>query len=116
MLGGSLCTASWGVELHACMPSSPIFPVNPAVCLHVPGSLCLFCTPRAQRQEGGNDPQFRWFLGDGEIDEAALGAYIGKTPNQALRHSLTLLKNVQIMQKEARAKVGGASWTPGLSR
>jgi hypothetical protein len=95
------------------MPSSPVLPLNPAVCLHVPGSVCLFCTPRAQRQEG---LQFRWFLGEGEIDEAALGAYIGKTPNKALRHSLTLLKDVQIMQKEARAKVGGASWAPGLSR
>ena len=35
-----------------------------------------------------------------------MGAFIGQASDQALRRSLTLLKNVLVLDKDARAKVG----------
>ena len=43
-----------------------------------------------------------------------MGAFIGQASDQALRRSLTLLKNVLVLDKDARAKVGEREWPPEL--
>lgn len=64
----------------------------------------LLPSPR-QRERPENRPRLECFEEDHRINETALGTFIGQTSDQALRWSLTLLKNVLVLEKDARVKV-----------